>query len=61
VGAVSLKKKLSAWRDALMATPAVKSSTVDNFEAVWQENLIVHKRWLSKFVPESVIGAGAAA
>ena len=44
-----------------MAAPAVKSSTVDNFEAVWQENLIVHKRWLSKFVPESVIGAGAAA
>ena len=44
-----------------MAAPAVKSSTVDNFEAVWQENLIVQKRWLSKFVPESVIGAGAAA
>ncbi|MGZ8211572.1 MAG: glutathione S-transferase family protein [Burkholderiales bacterium] len=52
---------LAAWRDALVAAPAVKASTVDNFEAVWQENLIIHKRWLSKFVPESVIGAGAAA
>ncbi|MGZ8153802.1 MAG: glutathione S-transferase family protein [Burkholderiales bacterium] len=52
---------IAAWRDALVAAPAVKASTVDNFEAVWQENLIIHKRWLSKFVPESVIGAGAAA
>jgi glutathione S-transferase len=61
VGIIEKFPLLSAWRDALMAAPAVKSSTVGNFEAVWQENLIVHKRWLSKFVPESVIGAGAAA
>jgi glutathione S-transferase len=61
VGIIDKFPLLAAWRDALMAAPAVKSSTVDNFEAVWQENLIVQKRWLSKFVPESVIGAGAAA
>jgi glutathione S-transferase len=61
VGIIDKFPLLSAWRDALMDAAAVKSSTVGNFEAVWQENLIVHKRWLSKFVPESVIGAGAAA
>jgi len=61
VGVVDKFPALCAWRDALMAAPAVKSSTVDNFEAVWQENLIVHKRLLSRFVPETVIGAGAAA
>lgn len=61
VGIIEKYPLLAAWRDALIAAPAVKQSTVDNFEAVWQENLIVHKRWLSKFVPESVIGAGAAA
>jgi glutathione S-transferase len=61
VGAIEKYPLLAAWRDALTDAPAVKSSTVENFEAVWQENLIVHKRWLSKFVPESVVGAGAAA
>ena len=52
---------LSAWRDALLQAPAVKASTVPNIEAVWQENLIVRKRWLAKFVPASVVGAAAAA
>jgi len=53
--------RLSAWRDALIAHPAVKASTVPNFEAVWQENLIIRKRWLAKFVSPSVVGAAAAA
>ena len=53
--------RLSAWRDALLAAPAVKASTVPNIEAVWQENLILRKRWLAKFVSESVRGAAAAA
>lgn len=48
---------LAAWRDALLAAPAVKASTVANIEAVWQENLILRNRWLSKFVSESVRGA----
>jgi glutathione S-transferase len=52
---------LAAWRDALMAAPAVKASTVANIEAVWQENLIIRGRWLAKFVPQSVVGAAAAA
>ena len=52
---------LTAWRDALLAAPEVKASTVANFEAVWQENLIIRKRWLGNFVPKGVIGAGAAA
>jgi glutathione S-transferase len=51
---------LAAWRDALLVTPAVRASTVANIEAVWQENLIIRKRWLAKFVPQSVIGAAAA-
>lgn len=52
--------RLSAWRDALLAAPAVKASTVPDIEAVWQENLIRRRRWLAKFVPESVRNAAAA-
>jgi glutathione S-transferase len=52
---------LTAWRDALLASPAVKASTVPNIEAVWQEGLITRKRWLKKYVSESVLGADAAA
>jgi glutathione S-transferase len=52
---------LTAWRDALLKAPAVKSSTVANIEDVWQENLIARKRWLGKFVSPSVVGADAMA
>ena len=52
---------LMAWRDALLAAPAVKASTVPNIEAVWHEGLITRKRWLKKYVSESVLGADAAA
>ena len=51
---------LKAWRDALLAAPAVKASTVSNIETVWQENMIINKRWLAKYVSESVLGAAAA-
>ncbi len=52
---------LKAWRDALLAAPAVKASTVANIEAAWQENMIINKRWLAKFViAENVVGAAAA-
>jgi glutathione S-transferase len=61
VGIMEKYPQLSAWRDALLASPAVKASTVPNIEAVWQENLILRKRWLSKFVSETVRGAAAAA
>jgi glutathione S-transferase len=61
IGAIDKLPRLKAWRDALIAHPAVKTSTVPNFEAVWQENLIIRKRWLSKFVSKDVIGAAAAA
>ena len=57
LGIIEKFPHLAAWRDALIGTPAVKASTVSNIEAVWQENLIVRKRWLSKFVSESVRGA----
>ena len=53
--------RLSAWRDALLAAPAVKASTVSNIEAVWRENLFVRKRWLAKFVSPSGAGAAEAA
>ena len=45
---------------AMLAAPAVRASTVSNIEAVWQEGMITNKRWLKKFVSESVIGAAAA-
>jgi glutathione S-transferase len=61
IGAIEKFPRLAAWRDALIAHPAVKASTVPNFEAVWQENLIIRKRWLAKFVSQSVVGAAAAA
>jgi len=57
LGVIEQFPRLAAWRDALLAAPAVKASTVSNIEAVWQENLIVRKRWLAKYVPETVLGA----
>jgi glutathione S-transferase len=57
VGMIEKYPRLAAWRDALLAAPAVKASTVANIEAVWQENLIVRKRWLAKFVSPDVVGA----
>jgi glutathione S-transferase len=60
IGAMEKLKRLSAWRDALIAHPAVKASTVPNFEAVWQDNLVIRNRWLGKLVPKSAIGAAAA-
>jgi hypothetical protein len=61
IGAIEKLPRLAAWRDALIAHAAVKASTVPNFEAVWQENLIIRKRWLAKFVSKDVVGAAAAA
>ena len=57
LGVIEKFPHLARWRDALLAAPAVKASTVSNIEAVWQENLILRKRWLSKFVSENVLGA----
>ncbi|HZM44713.1 MAG TPA: glutathione S-transferase family protein [Burkholderiales bacterium] len=57
LGVIEKFPKLAAWRNALVAAPAVKASTVSNIEDVWQENLILRKRWLSKFVSEKVLGA----
>lgn len=60
LGIIEKFPHLKAWRDALLASPAVKNSTVANIEAVWQENLIVNKRWLKQYVSDSVLGAAAA-
>jgi glutathione S-transferase len=57
LGVIEKFRELARWRDALLASPAVKASTVSNIEDVWQENLILRKRWLSKFVSQSVLGA----
>lgn len=61
LGIIEKFPRLAAWRDALLATPAVKASTVANIEAVWQENLFLRKRWLARHVSQSVLGASAAA
>lgn len=60
IGLLNGRPRLAAWRDALLATPAVQASTVSNIEAVWQENLIVRGRWLKAFVSPGVVGAAAA-
>jgi len=61
VGIIERYPHLAAWRDALLADPAVHASTVQGFEAVWQENLILRGRWLGKFVSKEVTGAAALA
>ena len=61
LGIIEKFARLAAWRDALLAAPSVKASTVPNIEAAWQENLILRKRWLAKYVSKSVLGAAAAA
>jgi glutathione S-transferase len=48
---------LSAWRDALLAHPAVRRSTVPNIEQEWRDNLVRHGRWLAGLLD----GAPAAA
>ena len=60
LGIIEKFPKLAAWRDALLAAPAVKASTVPDIEAAWQENLVLRNRWLQKLVPESVKKAAAA-
>ena len=50
LGIIEKYPHLAAWRDALLAAPAVQASTVANFEAVWRQNLIARSRWLGKFV-----------
>ena len=60
LGIIDKFPHLKAWRDALLAAPAIKASTVPNIEAVWQEGMIINKRWLARFVPDSVVGAAAA-
>lgn len=57
LGTIEKFPLLAAWRDALLAAPAVKASTVPDIEAVWQENLILRNRWLRKFVRQDVVGA----
>jgi len=59
LGMLERHPRLAAWRDALLAAPAVQASTVANIEAVWQEALIVRNRWLRKFVSPAVLGADA--
>jgi glutathione S-transferase len=60
LGIIEKFPHLAAWRDALLATPAVRASTVSDIEAVWRENLILRKRWLAQLVSRSVAGAAAA-
>jgi glutathione S-transferase len=60
LGVIEKFPRLVAWCHALLDAPAVRASTVPNIEDVWQENLILQKRWLAKFVSPSVIGAAAA-
>ena len=54
VGIIEKFPRLAAWRNALLAAPAVRASTVPEIEAEWQKNLVKRKRWLQKFVPEKL-------
>ena len=57
LGIIEKFPKLAAWRDALLASAAVKTSTVPEIEEEWQRNMIVNKRWLQKYVPASAAAA----
>jgi len=57
LGIIDKLPRLAAWRDALLATPAVIASTVPEIEAEWQANLIRHNRWLGTLVRDSAIRA----
>ena len=46
LGIIERYPRLAAWRDALMAAPAVRESTVPEIEQAWQENLVARGRWL---------------
>jgi len=61
LGIIEKFPHLKAWRDALLAAPAVKASTVPNIEAAWQENMIINKRWLAKYVIAGNVAGAAAA
>jgi glutathione S-transferase len=57
LGVIERFPRLAAWRDALLAAPAVKASTVEDIEAAWQENLHLRGRWLAKFAPQPATAA----
>jgi len=61
LGIIEKLPHLAAWRDALLATAAVRASTVPEIEAEWQRNMIVNNRWLATFVAADVREATAAA
>lgn len=61
LGIIERYPHLAAWRDALLADPAVIASTVADFEAVWQEQLVVRGRWLGQAVRNDGVGASSAA
>lgn len=61
LGIIDKYPHLKAWRDALLASAAVKASTVPEIEEAWQQNMILNRRWLAKFVPNDVKAAAAAA
>ena len=51
IGVIAKFARVAAWRDALLATPAVKASTVPEIELLWRQNLVRRKRWLARSVP----------
>ena len=53
LGIIEKFPHLATWRDALLAAPAVRASTVPEIEAAWQQNLIKRKRWLAKLVTKA--------
>jgi glutathione S-transferase len=59
LGIIERYPRLAAWRDALIAAPAVRASTVPEIEAAWQDNLIARGRWLGTLVSGTTATAAA--
>jgi glutathione S-transferase len=59
LGIIEKHPHLAAWRDALLAAPAVQDSTIAEIETAWQENLILCGRWLGQYVSGDMVEAEA--
>lgn len=57
VGEIAKFPRLATWRDTLLATPAVKASTVPEIETLWRQNLVKRQYWLASLAPQEA-GAG---
>lgn len=50
MGFIDQFPRLTAWRDALLARPSVRASTVPDLESIYRANLRYRKLWIAGFL-----------